>query len=129
MSSSSSNVVDKQQNNSNLLKTLAAIASATWLALIIWAIGVSKTNPFVKATLNLEGSLDRGAQLFRINCAACHGIKAQGLLGPSLQKVSYRLNDPQLIRQIIEGKSPPMPSFQMNPQTMSDLLEYLHTIN
>ena len=129
MSGSSSNVAGNKQNTSSLLKRLAIIVSAAWLGLIIWAIGVSKTDPFVKATLNFDGSLDRGARLFRINCAACHGIRAQGLLGPNLQKVSYRLNDSQLIHQVIDGKTPPMPSFQMKPQTMADLLEYLHTIN
>ena len=129
MSGSSSNVAGNDQNTSSILKTLAIIVSAAWLGLIIWAIGVTQSDPFVKATLNIEGSLDRGARLFRINCAACHGIRAQGLLGPSLQKVSYRLNDSQLIHQVIEGKTPPMPSFQMKPQTMADLLEYLHTIN
>ena len=129
MTGSTSNVVSKEQRSSSLLRTLAMIVSATWLVLIFWAIDVSKTDPFVKATLNFDGSLDRGARLFKINCATCHGIRAQGLLGPSLQKVSYRLNDSQLIRQVIEGKTPPMPSFQMKPQTMADLLEYLHTIN
>ncbi len=129
MTSSSSNVVSKEQNSNNLLRTLAIIASTMWLILILWAIDVTKTNPFVKATLNKEGSLDRGAMLFRINCASCHGIAAQGLLGPSLKQVSFRLTDSQLIQQVIEGRTPPMPSFEIEPQTMADLLEYLHTIN
>mgnify|MGYP001457510206 CR=1 FL=1 len=129
MSDSSSNVVEENPSSRNLLRTLAIIVSATWFVLILWAIDVSKTDPFVKSTLNTQGSIERGAQLFKVNCAGCHGIKAQGLLGPSLKQVRYRLSDAKLIHQVIEGKTPPMPSFQMKPQTMSDLLEYLHTIN
>ena len=129
MTGSTSNVVGKQQNSNKTLRSLAIVASAAWFLLILWTIGITQNDPFVKATLDQEGSLDRGARLFRINCAGCHGIAAQGLLGPSLKQVSYRLNDAQLIHQVIEGRTPPMPSFQMNPQTMSDLLEFLHTIN
>ena len=129
MTDSSSNVVSKTQRSGNLLKTLAIIVSATWFVLILWAIDVSKVDPFVKSTLNTEGSLSTGARLFRINCAGCHGIRAQGLLGPSLREVSKHLTDSQVIHQVIEGKTPPMPSFQMKPQNMSDLLEYLHTLN
>ncbi len=129
MTNSSPNVVREEKDTYKLLKLLALFVSATWFVLILWAIDVSKVDPFVKATLNIEGSKDNGAQLFRINCAGCHGIAAQGLLGPNLQEVSSRLNDTRIIRQVIEGRTPPMPSFQMQPKSMADLLKYLHEIN
>ena len=129
MTGSTSNVGSKSQSSGSLLKKLAILVSTAWFLLILWAIGVSKTDPFVKSTLNIEGSLERGERLFKINCAGCHGITGQGLLGPTLQEVSYRLTDAELIHQVIEGKTPPMPSFQVKPETMADLLEYLHTVN
>ena len=64
-----------------------------------------------------------------MNCAGCHGIKAQGLVGPNLQKVTYQQSDPKIINQIVKGQTPPMPSFQMEPQTMADLLAYLDSLN
>jgi hypothetical protein len=42
--------------------------------------------------------------------------------------VSQRKNDSALIQQVISGKTPPMPSFQPDPQSMADLLAYLHEL-
>ena len=33
-----------------------------------------------------------------------------------------------LIHQIVSGDTPPMPSFQMEPQSMADLLAHLHNL-
>tara|TARA_B100000700_G_scaffold327942_1_gene444105 strand:+ start:152 stop:541 length:390 start_codon:yes stop_codon:yes gene_type:complete len=129
VTNSSSNVVGKFHSGGKLLKTLAILVSATWFLLILWAIDVSKVDPFVRSTLNNEGSLAKGARLYRINCAGCHGIAAQGLLGPNLHDVSAHLSDRKLIHQVIDGRTPPMPSFQMKPQTMADLLKYLHSLD
>ena len=79
--------------------------------------------------LDGEGDVARGAELFRINCAGCHGLAGQGLVGPSLQGVSNQLKDPALVHQIISGETPPMPSFEMEPQSMADLLAYLRTLS
>ena len=106
-----------------------SIAIATCICLVLWISGTTRSDPYVKATLNTQGSLDKGVQLFRINCAGCHGIDAQGLLGPNLHEVSSRLSDPQMIHQLIDGRTPPMPSFKMEPEQMADLLVYLHSIN
>ena len=60
-------------------------------------------------------------------CAiGCHGIGGQGLVGPNLQGVSTRLSDPQIIQQVVSGKTPPMPRFEIEPQEMADLLAHLH---
>ncbi len=85
-------------------------------------------DPFVNATLKIDGSKSNGAQLFRINCAGCHGISAQGLVGPNLRSISDRNKDSKLIKQIVSGKTPPMPSFEMDPKSMADLLSYLHSL-
>ena len=94
-----------------------------------WALGVFQTDPFMTETLKLEGSIEHGEKLFRVNCVGCHGISAQGLLGPDLQAVSKNLSRKKIINQIIQGKTPPMPSFQMEPQSMADLLSYLKSLN
>jgi mono/diheme cytochrome c family protein len=105
------------------------LAAATCIAIVLWLMGSSQQDPYVSATLDLQGSLKQGSQLFRINCAGCHGISAQGHLGPNLLDVSERRNDAQLIKQIVSGDTPPMPRFQMEPQEMADLLAYLHSLN
>ena len=64
-----------------------------------------------------------------MNCAGCHGIAAQGLVGPDLHKVSINRSDKELIRQVVRGQTPPMPSFQLEPQAMADLLAHLHSLS
>jgi mono/diheme cytochrome c family protein len=66
--------------------------------------------------------------LFLINCAGCHGIAGQGLVGPNLHAVANRKNQRQLIQQVVSGKTPPMPRFQPEPQAMADLLAYLNSL-
>ena len=66
--------------------------------------------------------------MVRINCAGCHGLAGQGLLGPQLTTVSDRYNAQQLVHQIVSGQTPPMPRFEMEPEAMADLLAYLKTL-
>ena len=129
MTEPSSNAIEKNQLDKVLREFLMVFAALALMAMLFFLIKSLIPDPFVKETLYLEGQLAQGARLFRINCAGCHGISAQGLLGPNLHKVSYHLNDSQIIHQIIQGRTPPMPSFEMEPQKMADLLKYLHSIN
>ena len=87
-----------------------------------------ENNTYILKTLELSGSLDEGDTLFKMNCVGCHGITARGLVGPDLHSITQRLNDKQIIKQIIEGQTPPMPSFEIDPQNMSNLLTYLHSL-
>ncbi|WP_448570472.1 c-type cytochrome [Trichothermofontia sp.] len=82
-------------------------------------------DPYIQSTLRLRGDRDRGAMIFQINCAGCHGVMADGLVGPSLKHIAERKTQAALIRQVISGETPPMPKFQPNPQEMADLLTYL----
>ncbi len=90
---------------------------------------VSQVDPYVIKTLSLNGSVEKGSRVFRMNCAGCHGVSAQGLIGPSLNKVVNQRSDSQIINQVVKGRTPPMPIFEIEPQTMADLLEYLHSIS
>ena len=85
-------------------------------------------NKYIIQTLELEGSVDKGDTLFKLNCVGCHGITARGLVGPDLHSITQRLNDKEIIKQVTGGLTPPMPSFEIDPLNMSNLLEYLHSL-
>ena len=87
-----------------------------------------ESNEFILKTLDLTGSVKEGDTLFKMNCVGCHGITARGLVGPDLHSITDRMNDKEIIKQVIEGLTPPMPSFEINPQNMSNLLKYLHSL-
>ena len=87
-----------------------------------------KNNTYILKTLEFNGSLKEGDTLFKMNCVGCHGITARGLVGPDLHSITERLNDKEIIKQVIEGLTPPMPSFEIDPQNMSNLLRYLHSL-
>ena len=106
---------------------LLAAVCVTLLVLLV-LLPAARSDPYTRSTLKLSGSLERGEQLFLINCAGCHGIAAQGLVGPNLHGVDNRKSNRQLIQQVVSGRTPPMPRFQPEPQAMADLLAYLHTL-
>jgi mono/diheme cytochrome c family protein len=112
-----------------LIPALALVAAACLaiLALLVLLPAV-RSDPYTRTTLQLSGHAERGEQLFLINCAGCHGIAAQGLVGPNLHGVSTRRNNRQLIQQVVSGRTPPMPRFQPEPQAMADLLAFLQTL-
>ena len=94
----------------------------------LFNFNLEKNNTYILKTLELNGSLKEGDTLFKLNCVGCHGITARGLVGPDLHSITERLNDKEIIKQIIEGLTPPMPSFEIDPQNMSNLLIYLHRL-
>lgn len=108
------------------LATLAAVACI--LLLLVVVLPAARSDPYTRQTLELTGSATDGGRLFRLNCAGCHGLAAQGLVGPDLHGVDRRKNDRQLIQQVVSGRTPPMPSFQPEPQAMADLLAFLHSL-
>ena len=87
-----------------------------------------ENNTYILKTLELSGSVKEGDALFKMNCVGCHGITARGLVGPDLHSITQTLNDKEIVKQVIEGRTPPMPSFEIDPQNMSNLLRYLHSL-
>jgi glucose dehydrogenase len=69
----------------------------------------------------------KGANLYRENCAACHGEHLEGVphLSPALAGVGSRLSVAQAIKVIHEGKGlmPPIPD--VNKRDMDALLHFL----
>ena len=119
-----------QQPQRGLISALVLLtAICVTLVLLVVVIPGARSDPYTRTTLQLSGSAEQGEQLFLLNCAGCHGIAAQGLVGPNLHKVDNRKNNRQLIQQVVSGRTPPMPRFQPEPQAMADLLAYLHSLS
>ena len=45
------------------------------------------SDPYMGEVLSLQGDVTRGQAMFEINCAGCHGLNADGIVGPSLHHV------------------------------------------
>jgi mono/diheme cytochrome c family protein len=112
----------------SLAAALATLAAVACILLVVVVLPAARSDPYTRQTLELTGSATDGGRLFRLNCAGCHGLAAQGLVGPDLHGVDRRKNDRQLIQQVVSGRTPPMPSFQPEPQAMADLLAFLHSL-
>ncbi len=127
MTTSSSSAAEKNLINKNWVRLLLF-----FVVLLICFISIyfnqGENNKYILKTLELSGSLNEGASLFKMNCVGCHGITGRGLVGPDLLSITKRLNDREIIKQVIEGLTPPMPSFEIDPQNMSNLLKYLHSL-
>ncbi|BEV36567.1 cytochrome c [Synechococcus sp. M16CYN] len=126
---SSSTVAEQSKGARRLIPAFAVFLAAACIIPLLWILNDTRQDPYVQASLDLEGSVEHGGQLFRINCAGCHGLVGQGLVGPKLVGITDLHKDPVLVHQIISGETPPMPSFQSEPQSMADLLAYLHNLS
>lgn len=104
---------------------LAVVLLLIWLALFIGIRSFAQPDPYVQAVEELKGDPDRGAALFSLNCAACHGAMGSGNVGPKLQGIDTRRSDRFIIKRVTSGETLPMPQFQPTPQEMADLLSYL----
>lgn len=114
-----------------LMQRLGLIMLAALLAILIGVLGVNMfrvSDPYIKSVLSLTGNSTVGHAIFQMNCAGCHGLQAQGRVGPSLDGISKRKSRVRLIDQVISGKTPPMPQFQPSTQEMADLLSYLEKL-
>ena len=101
------------------------------LAIVLAIFGIRqlhKPDPYIKEVLARSGDAIQGHAIFQMNCAGCHGLMADGKVGPSLKGVSARKSRVGLIDQVISGKTPPMPQFQPSPQEMADVLSYLKSL-
>jgi mono/diheme cytochrome c family protein len=126
------NLLDNQLTKSEtLIPWIASSAFAILLAVCLALFGLKMaeaSDPYVKSVLSITGNPIQGQAIFQTNCAGCHGLSADGFVGPSLQAVSQRKSPYRLIRQVISGETPPMPKFQPSIPEMADLLSYLETL-
>ena len=125
---SSKALINKEQKISSWRIFFLAISTFAFLVLF-WTMGSFKQEPFITETLSIQGEALSGSKLFNINCVGCHGISAQGFVGPDLHEATQEMSDKKIINQVIRGLTPPMPSFEIEPQSMADLLAYMHSLN
>ena len=125
---SSKALINKDQKISSWRIFLLSTATVAFI-ILLWTIGSFKQDPFITETLSIQGEALSGSKLFKINCVGCHGISAQGFVGPDLHEVTQEMSDKKIINQVIRGLTPPMPSFEIEAQSMADLLEYMHSLN
>ena len=125
---SSKALINQNQNISSWRIFFLSIATVG-LLIILWKLGNFKQDPFITETLSIQGEALSGSKLFKINCVGCHGISAQGFVGPDLHEATQELSDKKIINQVIRGLTPPMPSFEIEPKSMADLLAYMHSLN
>ncbi len=129
MNTPSSKALINQDQKISLLRIFFLSIATLASLIILWKIGTFKQDPFITETLSIKGEAISGSKLFKINCVGCHGISAQGFVGPDLQEATQELSDKKIINQVIRGLTPPMPSFEIEPQSMADLLAYMHSLN
>ena len=125
---SSKSLINKDQKISSSRMIFLSAATLAFL-IFFWRLGDFKQDPFIAETLTTEGEVISGSKLFKINCVGCHGISAQGFVGPDLHEATKAMSDKKIINQVIRGLTPPMPSFEIEPQSMADLLAYMHSLN
>ena len=127
MSTSSSSAAERYFKR-EFLKIIFIVFVVLLICFSIFFITHHKNNEYIIETLELDGSIEEGDALFKMNCVGCHGITARGLVGPDLHSITQRLNDKEIIKQVTGGLTPPMPSFEIDPRNMSNLLKYLHSL-
>jgi len=127
VSTSSSSAAEKDLKREYLIRFLI-IFVVTLICFLIIFFNQHENNKYIIETLEFNGSAEEGDALFKINCVGCHGITARGLVGPDLHSITQRLNDKEIIKQVTGGLTPPMPSFEIDPLNMSNLLKYLHSL-
>ncbi len=117
-----------ESNRRTLVAALVVAFAVACIVAVLLVLPAARTDPYTRSTLELSGSAETGGRLFLLNCAGCHGIAGQGLVGPNLHGVAARKSQRQLIQQVVSGRTPPMPRFQPEPQAMADLLAYLQSL-
>ncbi len=116
------------------METLSQTIIWLILALLVFILIIQgfyqlqEKDPYIKTVLSLTGDRVQGHVIFQMNCSGCHGVQANGKVGPSLHGISKHKSRIGLIKQVISGQTPPMPQFQPSTQEMADLLEYLESL-
>jgi mono/diheme cytochrome c family protein len=112
-----------------MIATALLIATALATTIIYWHQNSDPYNPYTQEVLSLEGDTINGHDIFQINCSGCHVSQITGSVGPNLQNIAKRKSQIEIIKQVVSGRTPPMPKFQPSPQEMADLLDYLEQLN
>lgn len=86
--------------------------------------------PSASSSAAIVGDAAHGKALFADNCAACHGAKGEGGVGPALQGEKDRKSAAEISAQIMDP-APPMPKLYPNPlskRDVADLTAFVRTL-
>jgi cytochrome c6 len=86
------------------------------------------------AGADTTGSAERGAQIFKANCAGCHpgggnNIKPRAVLYG--EHFAREFADDARIASVVRNGKPPMPAFstdQISDQDLADVIAYIRTL-
>ena len=75
-----------------------------------------------------EQQIAQGHEFYIKDCSACHGAKAQGVIGPTLHHLD--LNDSQIATTIKNGVKGKMPAFgnQYNESQIQSVVAYIRSL-
>ncbi|MGF1494712.1 MAG: c-type cytochrome [Microcoleaceae cyanobacterium] len=113
------------------LKRIVSLMVVLGSCLTLWLVGstvLQAPDPYIESVLARSGDPARGHAIFLMNCAGCHAQRSDSQVGPSLEAVSQRRSRVSIIKQVIGGKTPPMPQFQPSSREMADLLSYIEKL-
>jgi len=100
--------------------------------LLVAAVGLVLLLPIQASALS--GDPEDGREVFRANCAMCHGADASGMMGmhPSLRGAVERLTVEGVEVTVRNGRDtmPPMPAFEgrLTDREINDVIAYLDTL-
>jgi mono/diheme cytochrome c family protein len=121
------NQISAPQVTQRLIVTVLALTLCIVMTIVsidIWRM----SDPYVKRVLSVKGNATQGQAIFQMNCSGCHGLQAEGIVGPTLIGISKRKTRERIIHQVISGETPPMPQFQPSAEEMANLLKYLERL-
>lgn len=107
------------------------------LIAILFLSGLSAT-ALTPAAAQPAGSVKRGLSIAKQQCASCHAIGRTGRSklrnAPPLRTLAARYPLEQLEESFAEGvmvshKDQPMPSFEMTPNRIADLIAYIKSVS
>ena len=79
-----SELLDEAPRKRGLITALVVLAVVALVTMSALLASASSRDPYVRSSLERVGDQEHGSKLFLINCAGCHGIAAQGVVGPNL---------------------------------------------
>ena len=127
MSISSSSAAEREFQR-EFLKIFFIVFVVLLICFSILLVNHQENNNHTIITPALNGSAEKGDNLFKMNCVGCHGITARELVGQDLYSITQHLNDKEIIKQVTGGFTTPMPSFEIDPIIMSNSLKYLNSL-
>ncbi|HYI77537.1 MAG TPA: cytochrome c [Chryseolinea sp.] len=110
-----------------------------FIIVTMFFVGTVSLMSFHIQKFDLKASIERGKEVYDINCTSCHMEKGEGLEGafPPLAKSDYLMADKaRSIRQILNGASGEMvvngktyngemPAMDLTDEQVSDVLNYV----